>query len=149
MAIIDSATAKIFKNSIRTLQQDVHREFHRDTYVLLEIHREAGTWDQGGSNERYVVRGTGRCKLYGSGVGGPRFADIVSPQSPYQIRVLASEFVTDGQPILEVTGMLIVINGERVFQVDDLKVDGEGDLLADLYLTERIGEDVPVYEVEP
>lgn len=135
MVILDSATAKIFSDSIREFQLDIHREWHRDTYVCWTVNRPAG-WADGAAVEAEAVVGTGVGKLYANGAGRPQAGDLVIHlESPYRFRTLTTNVIESGN--------LLVLNGERLFRVDVAKPEDINDQLVDVYMTELFSTPIP------
>ena len=143
VTLLSQRTAAITKQLRARAQVTKHLRYLDDTYEVFLTVREPVAWDMGEAPEHYVSVGTGRCKLYANGVGGPRMGDIIFPESPYRIRVLASEFVDPDGGVPDLAGRIVVVNNARVFHIDDLKVDDGNDLLADLYVAERPGASLP------
>lgn len=143
VTLISQRTAEVTKRLRRHAQVTKHLRYLDDSYVLLRLTRDAETWDAGDSDERYTAIATGRCKVYANGVGGPRMTDVIYPESPYRVRLLADEFVDAEGTLPDLTGTKLIVNQSRVFIVDDLKVDDDDDLLADLYVHERPGKKPP------
>lgn len=128
MVLLDSATARFFDSTIRQLQVDVHREWHKDEYVCWTVNRPVG-WADGSTVEALAVVDRGRGMLRANGKGGPESREIiVHLESPYRLQTVAEASIQSGN--------LIVLNGERVFRVDVGKPEDHEDLLMDVYLTE-------------
>ena len=149
MAFISPRTGRIFRNAIQTLQQDVHRELHTDTYTLYRVERPAGSWDTGTAGEAVTALGGGTCKLAENGPGGPSMGDgIIYPESPYQVRTLATAF--DPLPrdpdtsAPDPSHVWMVINGDRLFKVEMVKVEAGRDLLATAYVREVFDRTLPI-----
>lgn len=135
MVILDPATARVFTESIQQLQRDIHREWHRDTYVCWAVNRPAG-WQDGATVEAQEVVETGTGKLYANGAGRPQASDLViSLESPYRFRTLTTSRIKSGN--------LLVINDTRLFRVDIAKPEDAGDQLVDVYLTELFSTRMP------
>lgn len=128
MVILDAASAKVFRDSIHGLQQDIHLHLHRDQFCCWEVDRPHG-WQDSTSIEGQRITCYGWGKLYPNGVGGPAGGDmVIHVESPYRFRAQAVDPIE--------TGNLLVLNGSRLFRVDTTKV-GEGEsVLMDVYLTE-------------
>lgn len=128
MVILDPATAKIFTDSIRTLQDDIHREWHTDTFDCWTVNRPAG-WSDSDSVEVKTKKGNGRGKLYANGAGRPQGSEmVIHLESPYRFRTVSDAPIESGN--------LLVINGERVFRVDVAKPEHAEDVLMDVYVSE-------------
>lgn len=133
--ILDAATAREFTGAIRQFQQDIHEEWHRDTYTCWTVNRSAG-WADSTSVEAQEKTSSGAGKLYASGVGGPQSGEmVVYLESPYRFRTLATAEIE--------TGNLLVINGDRLFRVDIAKREHVDDQLMDVYLTELFTTPMP------
>lgn len=148
MAFLTPRTGQIFRDAIRTLQEDVHRELHTDTYTLWIVERPAGTWDTGAAPETWTVLGAGTCKLAEHGPGGPRMGDgVIYPESPYQVRMLADAF--DGLPRAagestpDPSHAWLVINGDRLFKVEMVKTEADRDVLGTAYVREVFDRTLP------
>ncbi len=135
MVILDTATARVFTESIQQLQQDIHREWHRDVYECWTVNRGAG-WPDSTQVEALEVVETGTGKLYANGAGRPQAGDLViNLESPYRFRTVATTGIRSGH--------LLVINGTRLFRVDVVKPEAADDLLVDIYLTELFSTQMP------
>lgn len=152
---IDAATGRVFRDAIKTLQEDTHRELHTDRYVLWTVTRPRGihaggpsSWE-GGAREVWTVIGEGTCALRGQGPGGPQVNEaIVNLQSPFEVRMLADAF--DGLPRKEGSSepdtaqTWLVINETRLFAVQSFKRESERDELASAFVTEVFDRPLPV-----
>lgn len=145
--LVSERTAAMTKRLRAQAQLTKHQRYLDQTYVLYRLARETATWDIGLSDERHDVVVSGKCKLYSNGVGGPRLGDVIYPESPYRLRVLASEVVNVDGSVPNVLGLIMVVDGARVFVVDDIKIDDADDLLADVFMSERPGADLPTVGV--
>lgn len=135
MVILDTATAKIFTDSMREFQQDIHREWHKDEYVCWTVNRPAG-WSDGQGVEAEQVVETGTGKLYANGAGRPQSGDLVIHiESPYRFRTLTTTAIASGN--------LLVLNGERLFRVDVAKPEHVNDQLVNVYMTELFSTPMP------
>ena len=148
MAYITPRTGRIFRDAIRTLQEDAHRELHTDTFTLYRVERPAGAWDAGTAGETWEVLASGTCSLKAQGPGGPSMGEgIVYPESPYRVRLMADAVDTlprePGTSSPDPSHAWMVINGDRLFKVEMIKVGAERSLLATAYVREVFDRDLP------
>ena len=112
------------------------RTFHDDIYVAWRLDRPANTWDTGTEEERWSVLEEGTGKLYANGGSSDQSdGEVIFLLSPYRFRTLATTTIAAGDRL--------VINGTRVFLVDDVKREDIDDRLADVYLQERATDEIP------
>jgi len=123
------------REALPVIQQAVHDELHTDTYTCWTVNRPAG-WADSTSVEALAVVETGTGKLRANGIGGPQTGEmVVNIESPFVFRTAA----TDGiQP-----GNLLVINGERLFRVDNPKPEYGADRLMSVGVTELFQTPMP------
>ena len=123
------------RESIPVLQQAAHDALHRDTYTCWTVNRSTG-WEDGESVEAKAVVESGTGKLRANGIGGPRATEmVISLESPYVFRTLASAAIAPGN--------LLVINATRLFRVDTTKPEHSDDLLMDVGVTELFTTPMP------
>lgn len=135
MVVLDAATAAIFKTTIQDFQGDIHEHLHVDAFAVWVQRRPSG-WDAGIDPEAWVQIGAGTGKLYEHGAGGPTTSEgIIFPDSPYRFRTLASAALEEGQ--------YLVLNGARLFRIDAFKIEDIEDLLANAYVKELFGSELP------
>lgn len=117
------------------------RQFHDDTFQAWTVDRDPDWADTGDVEaDRLVASGTGR--LYEDGPGGPRSGEnVIHVQSPYRFRTLADAPIS--------AGMLLVVNGTRLFRVDDAKREDADDRLMNVYLTELVNTPMPSTPPDP
>lgn len=133
--LLDAATAAEFTAAIQQLQTDIHDFRHPDAYVCWTVNRDAG-WEDGDSVETQGIVETGTGKLSEGGVGGPVAGEgVIHIESPYRFRTLATSAIEPGH--------LLVINGSRVFRVDDARREHADDILMTVYVTELFNTPLP------
>lgn len=148
MAYITARTGRIFRNAIATLQEDVHRELHTDTFTLYRVERPTGTWDSGTAAESWTVLASGTGKLAEQGPGGPSMGDgVIYPESPYQFRTLAASFAAlpreSDTSAPDPSHAWLVVNGNRLFKVEMVKLEADRDLLGTAFVREVFDRALP------
>lgn len=138
MVIDQAAIARGFatlREALPAIQQAVHDELHTDTYECWTVNRPAG-WADSTSVEAQAVVASGTGKLYANGIGGPQTSEmVVSIESPFRFRTAATDAIAPGH--------LLVINGNRLFRVDNPKPEYGDDLLMDVGVTELFRTPMP------
>lgn len=123
--LFSAATAANLK-TIRSRGYATARLFFADTYVLQRLTRGTG-WDDGTTEEDYIVEGAGVGRLYGSGSGLPQFGDDVAGEdvivnlTPYRFRMDRDSSVLENDRM--------IVNGREFFVKDVVRGDSENELM--------------------
>ena len=125
------------RGEFRRLEDTMKTIFWDVTWTAYRIDRPTGTWDAGAEPEAWEAVASGTGRLSENGAGGPVQGEtVISIESPYRFRTLAAVAFTPGITWL-------VINGDRLFRVHAFKVEDDGDTLANAFLEEVFGRDLP------
>lgn len=143
---LDPATGRIFRASIRTLQEDVARELYRDAWTLWRRDRPVGAWDSGAAGEGWERLASGTGRLYEHGAGGPQALEgMIYPESPFRLRTRADALPPEPLDLRSAPARshLYLVIGERLFAVDAIKAEGAEDVLTNVYLREIFDAPLP------
>lgn len=148
MVMLESPNAARMRARLRRGAQETKETNDlRDLFVIVRPERPAGRWDAGIDDELLMPIVSGRGKLYATGQGGPtgQEAGIVL-ESDFRFRVAVYSFVPPWKTpatLPDVTNMWLIVNGNRLFVIDNFKPEDVDDYLADVYLSELIGTPIP------
>ena len=123
------------RRALPVIQQAVHDELHTDTYDCWTVNRPAG-WADSTSVEAKAIVGSGTGKLRANGIGGPQAGEmVISIESPFVFRTESTDTIRPGN--------LLIVNGTRLFRVDNPKPEYGADLLMDVGVTELFQTPMP------